>query len=89
MIFKNKYKRSEWMEGLLWAESHTQMEREVSYYQTQHPEPFTKYWVKSADISTNNTYRIAVNSDEFIRGLEDCLNYFEENKEILSKGLDG
>lgn len=21
MIFKNKYKRSEWMEGLLWAES--------------------------------------------------------------------
>lgn len=89
MIFKKKYKRSSWMEGLLWAEEHTKIGRDVGYYKTQHPEPFTRYWVKSDDTQINNTYRFPINSDDFIRGLEDYLNYFEENKEILSKGLDG
>ena len=63
MIFKKKYKRTEWMEGLLAGE------RLVAYgYRMNH-------WMW--------------NHTEHARGVKDYMKYFEENKEILSKGLDG
>lgn len=79
LCFKKKYKRSEWMEGLLAGE------RLVVYgYKMNHEDDQPLFFYKkdgSSDWLWNHT--------EHARGVKDYMKYFEENKEILSKGLDG
>ena len=78
MIFKKKYKRSEWMEGLLAGE------RLVAYgYRMNHKDDQPLVFYKkdgSSDWLWNHTAHA--------RGVKAYMKYFEENKEILSKGLD-
>lgn len=78
MIFKKKYKKSEWMEGLLASE------RLVAYgYRMNHEDDQPLIFNKkdgSSDWIWNHT--------EFAEGIKDYMRHFGENKEILSKGLD-
>lgn len=90
MIFKKKYKRTEWMEGLLLAESFVKrggsVKVETGVFEYAFGPEFYSVLVCHADsIET----RISLNGGlGFESGVRDYLTYFEENKEILSKGLD-
>ena len=86
MIFKNKYKRSEWMEGLLWAEKYLLTGGSVKVNDSLN-DPLGNQ-VVSTDKDGVKVY-FYCRTPYFGNGVEDYLNYFGENKEILSNGLDG
>jgi len=66
MIFKKKYKRTEWMNGLLEAEE----------------------LIKEKPTFVGGVSHILRGCTEYEDGVYDYLEHYEENKEILSNGLD-
>lgn len=85
MIFRKKYKKSEWMEGLLWAEKYLlsggTVRVNVSFNDSLGNQ------IVSTDKDGIKVYFYS-RTPHFGLGVFDYLNYFEENKEILLKAID-
>lgn len=84
MIFKKKYKKSEWMEGLLLAEKWIQSGYDIDEVKSLY---LTGRSCGKSGIVYYSWYRESY--IDFVIGMSEYIKYFEENKEILSKGLDG
>lgn len=85
MIFKKKYKRSSWMEGLLFAEK--EIKRSCTVKVRQRSYDSSGHQVVSTDSDGIKLYWYTL-TPYFGKGVEDYLKYYEENKEILLKTLD-
>ena len=77
-LFKKKYKRSEWMEGLLYAEGQFQSGREVRVYKSAHNMGLGKYWIITENKAISNSYRFPCHSDEKVKGVIDYIEYKEK-----------
>jgi len=89
MIFKKKYKKSEWMEGLLLAESTIKSGGKISQrFLGTHLNILNQVIIENSDGITTYLYPKHRDGCHFSLGICDYLNYFEENKEILLKTLD-
>lgn len=78
MFKKKQVKRSEWMEGLLWAEEQLQSGREVRVYHSTHDKGLGKYWIITENKAISNSYRFPCNSDEKVKGVVDYIEYKEK-----------
>lgn len=93
MIFKKKYKRTEWMEGLLLAEKSIKEGCSVTIDEGVFEYTFGPEFYSVINIQTECGINTRIShtggySPYFERGVRDYLKHYKENKEILLKTLD-